>query len=106
MVSQLKLFVSKHFGFCKKLLDPGFEDWLLQDAVNTFIRDSSDLDRHVVRSQKAYVRLPLDGHSLFTLLLEKGPNQFNRLEPVTNRHVDVHENELVGGARFRKPVLD
>ena len=77
MVSQLKLFVSKHFGFCKKLLDPGFEDWLLQDAVNTFIRDSSDLDRHVVRSQKAYVRLPLDYGALFSHFSEEGSNKLN-----------------------------
>ena len=106
MVSQLKLLVSKHFGFLKQLLDPGFEDWLLQDAVDTLIRDSFDLDGHEVRSQKAYVRLPFNGDSLFTLLLEEGLDQLDRLEPVADGHVDVHENELVGGARFRKPVLD
>ena len=77
----------------------------MQDAINAFIRNRFNLNRHVVRSQKAYVRLPLDCEALFTLLLEKGPNKSNRLEPVADRHVDIHENEPVRSARFSKPVL-
>ena len=105
MVSQLKLLISKHFSFLKQLLNSRFKDWLLQDAINAFIRDRFNLNRHVVRSEKAYVRLPLDCEALFTLFLEEGPNKSNRLEPVADRHVDIHENELVRSARFRKPVL-
>ena len=105
MVSLLTLLVSKHLSFLKQLLNSRLKDWLLQDAVDTLVRDGFDLDRHVVRSQEAYVRLPLDCEALFTLLLEVGSNQFNRLEPVADRHVYIHENELVGSARLFKPVL-
>ena len=94
------MLIPKHFCFRKQLLDALFEDRLLQDAINALIHDGFNLDRHIVRSQEAYVRLPLG-----TAFFKEGANQLNRLEPIAYRHVDVHEDEFVGGARFHKPVL-
>ena len=77
MVSQLKLLIPKHLCFGKQLLDSLLKDWFLQDAIDVYIRDSFNLDRHEVRSQKAYERRPLDGEALFALLPEEGSNQLN-----------------------------
>ena len=59
-----------------------------------------------MRSQKAHIRLLVDRVALLTCLPEEGPNEVEGLEPVADRHVDVHDDQCVGWTGLRELFLD
>ena len=57
-----------------------------------------------MRSEEADIRL-LERKPVSYLFLKEGLNHFCSFEPITYRHVDVHQDQLISSASLIEPPL-